>query len=172
MNIQLVIFALLSIFAISGAIVTVTHRNPVYCALGLIACFLAVAGFYLLLNAPFLAAVQVIIYAGSIMTLFIFTIMLMDLDKSHIESDPAKLGKYIAMLLGYVLFFQLVIVVNMGILSGKQGPWTAEKIKAMGHTQVVGKVLFSQYLYPFEIISLILLVALIGAIILGKKRID
>src|SRR5208283_3471583 len=101
-------FIILSILAIGGAIVTVTHRNPVYCALALIVCFLAIAGFYLLLNAPFLAAVQVIIYAGSIMTLFIFTIMLMDLDKSHLESGPARFGKYIAILLGYILFVQLV----------------------------------------------------------------
>lgn len=169
---ELTAFIILTVLAIGSAIVTVTHRNPVYCALALIMCFLAIAGFYLLLGAPFLAAVQVIIYAGSIMTLFIFTIMLMDLDKSHIESSPARFGKYIATLLGYVLFVQLVLVVNISFLLGKKGPWTPDKIKAMGHTQVVGKVLFSQYLYPFEIISLILLVALIGAIILGKKKLE
>jgi len=167
---ELIAFIILTFFAISGALITITHRNAVYSALALIVCFLSVAGFYLLLNAPFLAAIQVIIYAGSIMTLFIFVIMVMDLDKTHIEKEPASLNKYIAALLGFVLLFQIILVVNLGYVSGKQGEWTPEKIKTMGHTQVIGRVLFSEYLYPFEIISLIILVAMVGAIILGKKK--
>jgi NADH-quinone oxidoreductase subunit J len=167
---ELTAFIILTILAISGAIVTVTHRNPVYCALSLIICFLAIAGFYILLSAPFLAAIQIIIYAGSIMTLFIFTIMLMDLDRSHLDKEPTTMNKIIACLLGFVLFFQIILVTSSGVLTGKVGEWTPEKIKAIGHTQIIGKVLFSEFLYPFEIISLILLVALVGAIVIGKKK--
>lgn len=168
---EIIAFIILTLLAIGGGIITVTHRNPVYSALALIVCFLAVAGFYLLLSAPFLAAIQVIIYAGSIMTLFIFTIMLMDLGKGDLEKQRTTPHKITALLLGFVVLLEAILVVNVGIMTAKMGEWTPEKIKALGHTQVIGKLLFSEFLYPFEIISLILLVAMVGAIILGKKKI-
>ena len=167
---ELILFAILAIIAVAGALVTVTHRNPVYCAMGLVLCFIAIAGFFLLLNAPFLAAVQVIIYAGSIMTLFIFVIMLMDLGRENVHKLRVTFGRLVASLLGFILLIELLLVVNGGLLTGRMGSWTPEKIKAISHTKVLGQVLLTEYLYPFEAISLLLVVAMVGAILIGKKK--
>jgi len=163
-------FLLLALFAIVGGLVTVTHRHPIYCALGLILCFLSISGFYVMLGAPFLAAVQIIIYAGSIMTLFIFVIMLMDLTKEDLKLPPSKFSTVVASFLGFVLLLEMIFIVSGGFLTGNTGSWTPEKIEAIGHTRVLGQVLLTEYLYPFEIISFVLVVALVGAIILGKKK--
>lgn len=171
MNLDIILFFILALFAVSGAMVMVTHRNPVYGAMGLVMSFLSVAGFYLLLSAPFLAAVQVIIYAGSIMTLFIFVIMLMDLGKDKLEKKNFQWNSAVAALLGFVMLLQLLVITNIGLMPGKMDSWTPEKIKAVTHTRAIAQVLYTDYLYPFEIISFILVAALVGAIILGKKKV-
>lgn len=163
-------FLILALFAVVGGLITVTHRHPIYCALGLILCFLSISGFYAMLGAPFLAAVQVIIYAGSIMTLFVFVIMLMDLTQEDLKMPPSKFSTVVASFLGFVLLLEMLMIIGGGFLTGKMGSWTPEKVDSVGHTRVLAQVLFTEYLYPFEIISFVLVVALVGAILLGKKK--
>ena len=169
---ELILFSCLAIVAVITALLTIVYRNPVNSAVALIICFLSLAGLFLLLNAQFIAAIQVIIYAGSIMVLFLFVIMLFDLRKEELEQKRKLTLRFTAIVLFLVLLIEIILVVKASILSGIFGIWTPEQVNIVGHTQVVGKILFANYLYPFEIVSVLLLVALIGAIILGKRRLD
>jgi len=169
---ELIIFSFLAIIAVISALVTIIQRNPVHSAVALIICFLSLAGLFLLLNAQFIAAIQVIIYAGSIMVLFLFVIMLLDLRKEELEQKRKFSLRFAAILLILVLLIEFILIAKTTILSGTPGIWTAEQINTVGNTQVIGTILFANYLYPFEIVSVLLLVALIGAIILGKRRLD
>ncbi|MDI6784180.1 MAG: NADH-quinone oxidoreductase subunit J [bacterium] len=169
---ELILFSFLAIIAVISAVVTILQRNPVHSAVALIVCFLSLAGLYLLLHAEFIAAIQVIIYAGSIMVLFLFVIMLLDLRKEELEQKRKLSLRVSAIILMLILVFEIILIMNVNILTGKPGIWTAEQINAVGNTQVIGKILFANYLYPFEIVSVLLLVALIGAIILGKRKIE
>jgi NADH-quinone oxidoreductase subunit J len=169
---ELILFSFLAIIAVISALTTILQRNPVHSAVALIICFLSLAGLFLLLNAQFIAAIQVIIYAGSIMVLFLFVIMLFDLRKEELEKRRKLSLRFSAMILMVILLFEIILIMNAKILTGKPGIWTAEQIITVGNTQVIGKILFTNYLYPFEIVSVLLLVALIGAIILGKRKIE
>lgn len=160
------IFGILSFLAIMFALMVVFSRNPVNSILYLVMTFFCIAGHYLLMNAQFLAIVHIVVYAGAIMVLFLFVIMLMNLNQ---DTEPQRtwLTKIVAGISGGMLLFVLV-----GSLKG------AEQIQASsyGASQVglvknLGKVLFSEFLFPFEIASILLLAALVGAIMIGKKEI-
>ncbi|MBK9170947.1 MAG: NADH-quinone oxidoreductase subunit J [Bryobacterales bacterium] len=165
-----VFFYLFTLLTLGGAILTVATRNAVHSALFLITSLLGVAGLYLLLHAEFLFAVQIIVYVGGIMVLFLFVIMLVNLDAAAAQRQfsrmwPVALG--CVALVGLELFYFL----------GKGEP--AFRIAApppvpeptAGNTERIADVLFSQYLLPFEIASLLLLVAVIGSVVMAKKRI-
>lgn len=169
---ELILFGFLAIIAIVSALSTILQRNPVNSAVSLIICFLAIAGLFLLLNAQFIAAIQVIIYAGSIMVLFLFVIMLFDLRKEDLETKRKLTLRFSAIVLLILLFLELIMIGKLSFISGKPGIWTAQEVNSVGNTQVIGKILFAHYLYPFEIVSVLLLVALIGAIILGKRKVE
>lgn len=159
------LFGILSFLAIMFALMVVFSRNPVNSVLYLVLTFFCVAGHYLLLNAQFLAVVHIVVYSGAIMVLFLFVIMLMNLNE---ESEPQRswLNKTIAALAGGMLLFVMV-----GSLKG------AGDLQAQyGHSQIglvknLGQVLFKDFLFPFEIASILLLAALVGAIMIGKKEI-
>lgn len=160
------IFGILSFLAIMFALMVVFSRNPVNSVLYLVLTFFCVAGHYLLLNAQFLAVVHIVVYSGAIMVLFLFVIMLMNLNENT-EPQRTWLTKIIAGVAGGLLLFVLV-----GSLKG------AEKLQlaSYGASQIglvknLGKVLFSEFLFPFEIVSVLLLAALVGAIMIGKKEI-
>jgi NADH-quinone oxidoreductase subunit J len=160
------LFGILSFLAIMFALMVVFSRNPVNSVLYLVLTFFCIAGHYLLLNAQFLAVVHIAVYAGAIMVLFLFVIMLMNLNQDT-EPQRTTFSKLIAGVIG-----GLLLVVMVGALRGTE----QLSMKQYGHSDIglvknLGQVLFKEYLFPFEIVSVLLLAALVGAIMLGKKEI-
>lgn len=159
------LFGILSFLAIMFALMVVFSRNPVNSVLYLVLTFFCIAGHYLLLNAQFLAVVHIAVYAGAIMVLFLFVIMLMNLNQDN-EPQRTTISKLIAGAIG-----GLLLVVLVGALRGTE----QLNINQSGHSEIglvknLGKVLFNEFLFPFEIVSVLLLAALVGAILLGKKE--
>ena len=158
----------LSIAAIAFAIAVITRKNAVHAALSLIGTLVSLAGLYLMLYAPFVAAVQIVLYAGGIMVLFLFVIMLVNLDQNIREIQFNKqwqVGLIAALSLGALALF----VIRQG-----KAIFPTDLVAALpeaANTQQVGIALYGQYMLPFEIASLLLLVAIVGAVVMAKKRI-
>jgi len=165
---ELIPFYFLAALAVTAALGIVVLRNPVYNALCLAVVFISLAGLYVLLSAPFLAAAQVMIYAGAILILFVFVIMLLS-PGSDPEKDEMKWQRPLAVIFGVALTAQLVLVLALAVLPSVRRPYTPERIAQIGSTQAVGASLFTDFLLPFEITSLLLLVAMVGVIVLAKK---
>ena len=167
------IFIVMGLMAIVCAICVVFQKNPIYSAIFLIQTMVALAVLYVMLHAQFIAAIQIMVYAGAIMVLFIFVIMLLNLSKRDEEDvkDKLILQKGTAIFLGLVLFGVIGVVTLKSVLHGTKGEYTPENINAIGNTQLVGKLLFTDYVFPFEIASILLFAAIIGAIVLAKKGI-
>ncbi|MCX5916568.1 MAG: NADH-quinone oxidoreductase subunit J [Deltaproteobacteria bacterium] len=165
------LFVILAVFTVVTAIMVIVQRNPVNSAIFLILTFFSLAGIYLLLHAEFIAAVQVIVYAGAIMVLFLFVIMLLNLEKEKRLVARNRLMKGVGILLGVALLIQFGMVFQHVMLEGAKGKFPPEKVAALGNTQVVAQLLFTDFLLPFEITSVLLLVAIIGAIVLAKREI-
>jgi len=150
-----------------GGIMVITRKNPVHSALALIVTLLAQASVYLMLYAPFVAGVQIILYAGGIMVLFLFVIMLVSIDRSMKDrqfNSQWIVGAIAATVLGGL--FIAVYMKGMNIF-----PDHALAIVENDNTQNVATMLYGQYMFAFEIASLLLLVAIIGAVVMAKKRI-
>lgn len=162
-------FYFFATLAVVSAILVVTRRNIVQSAIFLITALLATAGIFLQLHAEFLFIVQVILYAGGIMVLFIFVIMLINLDISLHQAQYNRQW-WLGLLLALVLGAELSIAIAIG-RSHLAFPEVAPASALEPSTQLVGKVLFSEYMLPFEIASLLLLVAMIGAVVMAKKKI-
>lgn len=149
------------------SVLVITRRNPVHSVLLMLLMFFHVAGMYLFLNAEFMAAIQLIVYAGAILVLFLFVVLLLNLkaeiaDRRFVLSWPTSIV-FIISLLGFMYF---------GLMNIKIGPmkqYSIDKITELTHLKAIGIVLYTEYLYPFEIASLILLVAIIGTMVLAKK---
>lgn len=164
MTIDLILFIAVALTAIGAAVAMILSRNAVYSALFLILNFMSVAAFYLVLGAPFVALAQITVYAGAIMVLFLFVIMLLGAEKMK-EQDPVKWQRPAAILLSLAfavegtlaIFKKLDHGVYMNSLSG-----------ALADPASIGELLFNQYALPFEITSVILLVAVIGAVVLSR----
>jgi NADH-quinone oxidoreductase subunit J len=169
MQMELIPFYFLAALAVIAALGIVMLRNPVYNALCLAVVFFSLAGLYVLLSAPFLAAAQVMIYAGAILILFVFVIMLLS-PGIEPERGELKWQPPLAVIFGIALVAQLALVIALAVLPPAQGQDTPERIAQIGSTQAVGASLFTDFLLPFEITSLLLLVAIVGVIILAKKR--
>jgi NADH-quinone oxidoreductase subunit J len=165
------IFIVLAVVTTVAAILVIVQRNPVSSAIFLIFTFFCLAGVYLLLQAEFIAVIQVLVYAGAIMVLFLFVIMLLNPGEEKREVTRNRLSKIVSVLLGAVLLFQIGMVFRAALLEGTKGSFTPQKVAALGNTEVVARLLFTDFLLPFEITSLLLLVAIIGAIILAKREI-
>lgn len=166
MNITQVLFWFLSVLALFSALMVITSKNPVYSVLWLILVFFAISGHYLLLNAQFLAIVNIIVYAGAIMVLFLFVIMLMNLNR---DSEPRK-NKWLK-LAGAVAGGCLLLVLVAALKSAETKSAKAEAVTGdIGLIQNLGKALFSDYVVPFEISSVLFLSAMVGAMVLGKKE--
>jgi NADH-quinone oxidoreductase subunit J len=160
------LFGILSFLAIMFALMVVFSRNPVNSVLYLVLTFFCIAGHYILLNAQFLAVVHIVVYAGAIMVLFLFVIMLMNLNE---EGEPQRswMSKLIAGVAGGMLLFVLV-----GALKGtEQLGLQSYGASQIGTVKNLGMVLFTDFLFPFEIASILLLAAMVGAIMIGKKEI-
>ena len=160
-------FYFLSTIALVSAVLVITRRNPVHSALALIVTLLALAGLYLMLYAPFVAGVQIILYAGGIMVLFLFVIMLVNIERAQREEQFNQqwlVGILASLALGALFIF--VYLRGSSIF-----PNTPTALPEQSNTQQVSLLLFRSYLLPFEIASLLLLVAIVGAVVMAKKRI-
>ena len=163
-------FYSLAIAAIVSAIAVITRRNPVHAALSLIVTLLSLAGFYLMLYAPFVAAVQIVLYAGGIMVLFLFVIMLVNLEQNIREYQFNKqwiVATIAALALGGLLAF--VYRTGRGVFPSAF--YQSYRGLEADNTQQIGIWLYGNYMLPFEIASLLLLVAIVGAVVMAKKRI-
>jgi NADH-quinone oxidoreductase subunit J len=162
------IFFILSAVAILTALGMVASANPVHSAIFLILCFFNVAGIFVMLGAEFLAAVQVIVYAGAILVLVLFVLMLVDPDDLPEFHGARPVQRNIGVLLGLILFLEVAAAIVTRTIIGSQGNADAATVAFVGgNTQAVGNVLYSQYLLPFEVVSLVLLVGVVGAIVLA-----
>lgn len=155
--------------ALLAAISVVTHKRVFYSAISLIICLCSISALYMLLEAPFIAAVQIIVYAGAIMVLFLFVIMLLDPFSDAILRDKKKYLGYFAALLGIIILELLYpLLRSYDVAQTPKSPGFAGD--AVGSTRHLGQVLFNQYLLPFEVTSVLILVAIIGAVVLAKRR--
>lgn len=161
-----IIFWFLSALALVSALMVLLSKNPVHSVLWLVAVFFAISGHYILLNAQFLAIVNLIVYAGAIMVLFLFVIMLMNLNKD-MEPQKNMWMKLAGAISGGCLLMILVSLVRQATEIG--GKVAEMKIGNIGLIGNLGKVLFNEYVVPFEISSVLFLSAMVGAIVIGKK---
>ena len=160
------LFYFLSFLAILCGLMVVLEKNPIHSVLYLVITFFAIAGHYILLNAQFLAAVHIIVYAGAIMVLFLFVIMLLNLNK---ETEPHK---SIAWKFAAVIAAGILLIVLVGAMRQTNALPAPSTVNAnMGLVKNLGKVLFTDFLLPFEIASILFLAAMVGAVMLGKKEI-
>jgi NADH-quinone oxidoreductase subunit J len=161
-------FGYFAFVIILTSLLVITGKNPVHSVLWMLLMFFHIAGMYLFLNAEFVAAIQIIVYAGAILVLFIFVIFLLNLEKEvsekqFIGSWPIGLTVTLALLL-------TIIVPVAGLSVSAIGPWSIDAIARETNTKALGQVLYTEYLFPFELASLILLVAIVGAVMLAKGK--
>ena len=174
MNGELIVFIIFGTVSVIGAIAVISFRHPIYSALSLIVTFFSQAGLFVLLGAHFVAAVQVIVYAGAIMVLFLFVIMLLNLGTLSAKGALTGKLKGVAVLLGILLTVEGIYIAVKALNNTKVG--STEVAEAAAdlqdkpiETYDIGRLLFSEYLLPFEVTSLILLAALVGVIVLVKR---
>ena len=164
MPVTTLLFLILSVIAVGAAVMMLLSKNPVYSVLWLIIIFFAISGHYILMNAQFLAIVNIIVYAGAIMVLFLFVVMMMNLNK---ESEPVK--NYRLHLIGVITGGSLLLIILSAVNKIDLQHPVQMKVGAAGLVSNLGKTLFTNYVVPFEISSVLFLSAIIGAVILGKK---
>ncbi len=164
-------FAYFAIAMTILSLLVVTRRNPVHSVLWMLVLFVHIAGLYLFLNAEFLAAIQIIIYAGAILVLFLFVIMLLNLRKEETERKFQKQWPF-SIGIGVILATFFVLIIGKMTVIPPLGKFTIELIESEGNIMAIGKILYTKYLLPFEIASLVLLVAIVGAVVLAKKKIE
>lgn len=161
-------FLIISLVAIISAIMVISCKNPINSALSLILTFFCLATYYVMLDAPFMAAVQVMVYAGAIMVLIVFTIMLLNIRVNATQKHAHKVA--LGCIIGFATLVNTAFIVFKSRAAIPSGPYTPEVLKQVGHTQLIGKEMFTTFLLPFEITSILLLVAIVGAVVLAKKK--
>jgi NADH-quinone oxidoreductase subunit J len=162
---ELIAFFVLAVLAIASALVVITHRNPVISALALGVNLIAIAGFYLVLRAQFIALLQVIVYAGAILVLIVFVIMLLNLRDEARQRASGSIQRAV----GPLLALAFAVLLGRAVLSGAAGSFPAPPA-GFGSVEAIGRELFTRFFYPFEVISLLLIVAMVGAVLLAKRR--
>ncbi len=163
-----IIFGYFAIVMVVLSVLIITRKNPVHSVLWMLVLFFHIAAIYLFLNAEFIAAVQIILYAGAILVLFLFVIMMLNL-KHEVTSDR-YIGEWpIGVALGLSIMLFVIFAITK-LVPGPLGIYTIELVQEETHTKAIGKLLYIEYLLPFIIASLILLIAIVGAIVLAKKR--
>ena len=159
------IFYFLSIMALFSAVMVLVSKKPIHSVLFLTLTFFAIAGHYVLLNAQFLAVVHVIVYAGAIMVLFLFTVMLLNLNNDE-RSPKSVWVKIMAIAAGGMLMLTLIGVFRGYDIKSAHDPLTTQ----IGLVKELGRILYHEYLIPFELSSVLFLTAMVGAVLLGKKE--
>ncbi|HEU0137660.1 MAG TPA: NADH-quinone oxidoreductase subunit J [Flavobacterium sp.] len=166
MSAILITFCVLSAVTLASALMTILSKNTIHSAIYLVICFFSIAGHYLMFNAQFLAVVHIIVYSGAIMVLFLFTIMLMNLNK---EDEPHK--PFLTKLAAVIAFCMLGLIMLAAFIKSKpivgEYTTTGEDFQSI---KLLGKVLLNEYMVPFEFASVLLLAAMIGTVLLSKKE--
>ncbi|KQK24932.1 NADH dehydrogenase [Chryseobacterium aquaticum] len=159
------LFFLVAFLAVSSAVYFVFARNPLYAILSLIVTMFSIAGMYILLNAQFLAIIQIIVYAGAIMVLFLYILMMLNLNKED-ESKKNNTLKFVG-----VFTAGLLLIGVLGVFRGVQeNHVVVENVdKGVGLTKNLGRLLFNEYVLPFELASILILAGIVGAVLIGKK---
>jgi NADH-quinone oxidoreductase subunit J len=166
------VFFAVAIVAVLSALGLVLRRNPIHAALFLVVNLGCVAVLYLLLNAEFLALAQVIIYAGAIMVLFVFAIMVLIPGKEETGPDPLRSQRLLALPLGAILLLEIGLILHSSALTGDRPAGSPGALPVgAGGIQSVGRLLLGDYLFPFEVTSVLLLAALVGVLALAKRRV-
>lgn len=164
---EILFYIFASIAIVSGFLVVVA-KNLIHSACWLVVSFLAIAAVYILLNAEFIAALQILVYAGAMIVLILFALFVINMDKEEFEIKW-HLQTPLAFLFGFALFFEIgVIIKKMVIDDAVKG--SAESASTIGNSEAIGNALFTKFLLPFEIASVLLLAALIGAVVIAKKQ--
>ncbi len=159
-----ILFYLFSALALGSASYFVFAKNPLYAILSLIVTFFTIAALYILLNAQFLGIIQIIVYAGAIMVLFLYVLMMLNLNKED-ESKKHNINKLVGIVAGGILFVGM-----LGAYKGlKTGVATKDIDVSVGLTKNLGKLLFNEYVLPFELASILILAGIVGAVLIGKK---
>jgi NADH-quinone oxidoreductase subunit J len=166
---QWIVFLGTAFVAIVASVLMITRRNPIHSALLLILTFLCTAVLFFLLQNPFIAIIQVLVYAGAIMMLIVFVIMLLELEEELRTPMKISFSKGVGVVTAILIMAGLFFAV-FGGARGVSGGYSPEKVSQLGSTKVVGKLLFTDYLLPFEIVSVLITAAIVGAIVLAKQR--
>lgn len=166
-NIMILLFAIL---ALGSAIMMITRRSPITSALYLVVNFFAISGIYLMLRSQFVAIIQILVYAGAIMVLFLFVIMLLNLSGEKKLTENLTYKKLSAIILALLLFCSLGITTFFAFMG--KFKTLHQNAEVMGTIQSVGKELYTTYSFPFELVSFVLLAAIVGAIVLAQKKFE
>lgn len=159
-----IIFFIVAFIAVASAFYFVFARNPLYAILSLIVTFFSIAAMYILLNAQFLGIVQIIVYAGAIMVLFLYILMMLNLNRED-ESKKQNLMKFAG-----VFSAGLLLIGMLGAFRGYQAKTTSTNVdSSIGLTKNLGRLLFNEYVLPFELASILILAGIVGAVLIGKK---
>ena len=170
MNIEIIYFFCVASVAVGCAIMMITSSSPVKSVLFLIVNFFCLSLLYLLLQAQFIAVAQIIVYAGAIMVLFLFVIMLLNLADEAALAERRTFRKLLALVLAGGMAFE--VLSSLMFTEGASGNAVSPGMLKLGTVEAIGKAIFTTYLFPFEISSLLLLAAMVGVVVLGKKRFE
>jgi len=161
-------FAYFAFAIVILSLLVITRKNPVHSVLWMLLLFFHIAALYLFLNSEFMAAIQAIVYAGGILVLFLFVVILVNI------KEELRISKFISSWSAALTFaIALFILITLSLKSFVQAPpgkYSVDLIKQESHVKAIGKLLYTEFLYPFEVASLILLIAIVGAIVLAKRR--
>jgi NADH-quinone oxidoreductase subunit J len=156
--------------AVISAMFVIIKKNPVTSGMNLVVTFFSISGIYILLNSQFIAIMQVLVYAGAIMVLILFVIMLLNLRASDITLTNRIASKTVLIvLLVLIMCSSLITIISAGQFSGTKGGITSQVISESGSVQIIARAMFSKYLLPFELVSLLITIAIIGAVILSRS---
>ncbi len=163
---ELYFFLFFAVVAVVSSVAMILQRNPIYCVLLLIMVMISIAGLYLMLDAQFVAIIQIVVYAGAIMVLFLFVIMLLNLSRE--DGGALRIQKPLAVLLTSLLFLPVAAMV-MSYTGGETTPPVDGDLAGYGEVEQIGSLLFTKYLLPVEIAAVLLLIAIVGAVVLTGK---
>ena len=170
---MLIIFYIFAALSVLGGLGVLLLRNPIHCALSLVGTFFCLGAIYVMLNAEFVAVIQVLVYAGAIMVLFLFVLMLLSSKDSEKYANKWPIGKILAAILSLGIFEQIASLFNASELQlGPKGEYPLEVVEEVGSIALIGRLLFTDYILAFEIIAILLLVAVIGAVVIAKRRLQ
>ena len=167
-----ILFLLFATIAVIAALNVILQRNPIYCAVGLIVTLCALAGLFLTLSAQFIAMIQIIVYAGAIMVLFVFVIMLLNIRSEEEKVDRQKYLKWLAIPLFFALLGEVYYVIRTVSNPPPALPamGAAEPVQILGTVESIGTQMFTAYLLPFEATSVLILMAIVGAMLLARRE--